>query len=173
MTNVTAPCEGDHCSRAVVQRFIKYIKTSWILSVPLAQNKAEGSESKFSGWHWGLVGTGEAMPVPAPSLRPLHPKESWIYKWSGAMENIPAPPGGQQTIRWENTSGTGNAGVWDGVFVPHPQEISPGSWKPGLRARCEMSGEVSAQQAQRDFCCWPGADLGGAGEGPGPAARAG
>lgn len=63
MTNVTAPWEGDHCSRAVVQRFIKYIKSSWILSVPLAQNKAEGSENKCSEWHWGLLGMGEAMPL--------------------------------------------------------------------------------------------------------------
>lgn len=151
MTNVTAPWEGDHCSRAVGQRFIKYIKTSWILSAPLAQNKAEGSENKFPGWHWGLVGTGEAMSLPAPSLRPLHPKGARLYKCSGAMESIPAPLEDQQSIRWENAWGTENRGVWDGVFVPHPRDISPGSWEPELRAGCEMSGEVSAPGGTEGF----------------------
>lgn len=70
MTNVTAPWEGDHCSRAAVQRFIKYIKTSWILSAPLAPNKAEGRTSVRANpqggtggwWAWGKQ--SHCLPLP-------------------------------------------------------------------------------------------------------------
>lgn len=79
MTNVIALCKADNHSRAIVQRLIKYIKTGWISSIPLAENKPEGRASAGVNSHDGTEvdghGRSNAATCPPPrSSRPLHPE---------------------------------------------------------------------------------------------------
>lgn len=87
MTNVIALCEADNHSRAIVQRLIKYIKTGWISSIPLAENKPEGRASAGVNSHDGteVDGHGRSNAAACP---PLAPRDCYIQKDSGFKNGL-------------------------------------------------------------------------------------
>lgn len=92
------------------------------------------------------------MPLPAPSLRPLHPKGAWPYKWSGATETsqphckrVSKASGGKMPRRLK-TPGCGM------VLLSPILRISE-RLEGRAEARCETRGEVSAPAGTEGFSC--------------------
>lgn len=130
MTNVTAPPEGDHCSRAIARRFIKYVKTTRIPRAPLAQNTAEGrtsvrgnSQGGTEGW-WAWERQCHCLPLPRDLCIPkesgftsaLGPWEASQPHWRVSKASGDKMPRGLQSPR---VRGAG--------FVPHPRGVEAGA----------------------------------------------
>lgn len=90
-----------------------------------------------------LMGTGEAMPLPAPSLRPLHPEGAWLFKQSGATESTPAP---SRARGFSTSHGEASGGK---MGTEKPQDVGCCFWSP-IR-RLSPRGRLEAKAADSLF----------------------
>lgn len=136
MTNVIVLCKADNHSRALVQRLIKYIKNSWISSIPLAKNKPEGRSSvrlnsldcTEAGGHGKSNATACSLLETSPSRRSL------ALQMSGSQKASQPHPEPHCTAKHQVAKCLGDSKC---CFLSPVCRLSGwGGWKLGLGTGC-------------------------------------